>query len=272
MGSTGSAIYSSSNGFTIGFHEDFDWPQRSMRIPSDQNTISIPVFKPTARSLESTIFRWYPSAIRKIISNSACKGELLYQQTERVKGEHGRRTKTRLRPESDWMKIPVPRIIPDIVWDRAQARLHENRVLSKRNVKRNYLLRGLIFCPECGSKLAGKARSEKCFYRCNNVDKIVGSRVCTGSYIPADQVEQVVWEAVSESLKNPELLVDQYRQQLADSSVADEFELNEKQIALAIKRVVVQEDRMTDAYRNEAIDLDRYKSEMNQLNTRRNTL
>jgi len=243
-----------------------------MRIPSDQNTISIPVFKPTARSLESTIFRWYPSAIRKIISNSACKGELLYQQTERVKGEHGRRTKTRLRPESDWMKIPVPRIIPDIVWDRAQARLHENRVLSKRNVKRNYLLRGLIFCPECGSKLAGKARSEKCFYRCNNVDKIVGSRVCTGSYIPADQVEQVVWEAVSESLKNPELLTKQYRQQLAESLVANEFELNRKQIALAIKRVVVQEDRMTDAYRNEAIDLDRYKSEMNQLNTRRNTL
>ena len=216
--------------------------------------------------------RWYPSVIRRIISNSANKGELLYQRTERVKGEHGRRTKTKLRPESEWITIPVPRIVTDSIWDRAQAKLQENKVLSKRNVKRNYLLRGLIFCPECGSKLAGKARYEKRFYRCNNVDKIVGSRVCTGSYIPAGQVEQAVWAAVSDSLKNPALLAEQYRKQLADSSAVDEFELNKKQVALALKRVLVQEDRMTDAYRNEAIDLDRYKSEMNQLSLRRKAL
>ena len=67
--------------------------------------------------------RWYPSVVRKILSNSAYRGELLYQQTERVKGEHGRRTKTRYRPESEWIKIPVPRIVPDAVWDRAQAKL-----------------------------------------------------------------------------------------------------------------------------------------------------
>jgi len=148
-----------------------------------------------------------------IISNSANKGELLYQRTERVKGEHGRRTKTKLRPESEWITIPVPRIMTDNIWGRAQSKLQENKVLSKRNVKRNYLLRGLIFCPECGSKLSGKARKEKRFYHCNNVDKIVGSRVCTGSYIPADQVEQAVWAAVSDSLKNSELLAEQYQKQ-----------------------------------------------------------
>lgn|GEM_PF-1616374 len=216
--------------------------------------------------------RWYPSVVRKIVSNSANKGELLYQRTERVKGEHGRRTKTKLRPESEWITIPVPRIVTDIIWDRAQMKLQENKALSKRNVKRNYLLPGLIHCPECGSKLAGKARYEKRFYRCNNVDKIVGSRVCTGTYIPANQVEKAVWAAVSDSLKNPELLADQYRKQSADSSVADDFELNKKQVALALKRVLVQEDRMTDAYRNEAIDLDRYKSKMNQLSLRRKAL
>ena len=216
--------------------------------------------------------RWYPSVVRKILSNSAYRGELLYQQTERVKGEHGRRTKTRYRPESEWIKIPVPRIVPDAVWDRAQAKLQENKMLSGRNVKRNYLLRGLIFCGECGSKLAGKARKENRFYRCNNVDRIVGSRICTGSYIPADRVERAVWDALSDSLKNPDILADQYRKQLADSSVSNEFEINKKQIVLALKRVVVQEDRMTDAYRNEAIDLDRYKQEMSQLGVRRNAL
>lgn len=44
---------------------------------------------------------WYPSVVRRILSNPAYRGELLYQQTERVKGENGRRTRTEARPESD---------------------------------------------------------------------------------------------------------------------------------------------------------------------------
>lgn len=223
---------------------------------------------PTARGSS----HWYPSVVRQILSNPAYRGELLYQQTKRVKGENGRRTRTEARPESDWIRIPVPRIVRDEIWNRAQAKLQENKVLSRRNTKREYLLRGLLFCPKCGTRLAGKTRNQKRFYRCNNVDKLVGSRVCNGSYIVAEQVEQAVWDAVSGSLRNPELLANQYRKQLADSSASNEFELNKKQIALALKRIAVQEDRMTDAYRNEAIELDRYKAEMNQLSDRRKGL
>ncbi len=38
-----------------------------------------------------------------------------------------------------------------------------------------------------------------------------------------------------------------------------------KGAALALKRVKYQEDRVTDAYINEAMDLDRYKAEMDKL-------
>ncbi|MCH7972113.1 MAG: recombinase zinc beta ribbon domain-containing protein, partial [Chloroflexi bacterium] len=171
------------------------------------------------------------------------------------------------------IRIPVQRIVLDDLWYRAQSRLEENKALSRRNVKRQYLLRGLLFCPECGSRLAGKARNDRRFYRCNNVDKLNGSRICSGSsYITASRVERTVWNAVADALKNPELLVAQYREQLSDSSVADEYELTKKQIALALKRVVVQEDRMTDAYRNEAIELNRFKIDMQKLSQRRKGL
>ena len=163
----------------------------------------------------------------------------------------------------------MPRLVQDERWNGAQSKLEANKSLSRRNGKREYLLRGLLFCSECGSRLAGKARGDKRYYRCNNVDKLVGSRACGGSYITADPVERAAWGAVSNSLKNPELLVDQYRKQLADSSVSNEFELAGKQIELALKRVIVQENRMTDAYRNEAIELDRYKVEMSKLRKRR---
>ena len=150
-----------------------------------------------------------------------------------MNGEGGRITTTKQRPKSEWIKIPVPRIVSDDIWNRAQSKLQENKAISKK-VKREYLLRGLIFSPECGSILAGNARYKNRFYRCNSVDKIVGSRVCNGSYILAEPVVQAVWKAVSDSLKNPELLADQYRKQLADSAVANEFDLNKKQIDLAL--------------------------------------
>ena len=38
-----------------------------------------------------------------------------------------------------------------------------------------------------------------------------------------------------------------------------------KKLELAIKRVKVQEDRVTEAYVNQVMDLDRYKMEMNKL-------
>lgn len=44
--------------------------------------------------------------------------------------------------------------------------------------------------------------------------------------------------------------------------VSSDYELEQKQLQLALKRIGDQEDRITDAYRNEAMELDRYKSEM----------
>ena len=90
----------------------------------------------------------------------------------------------------------MPRIIQDERWNRAQSKLQANRELSRRNGKREYLLRGLLFCSECETRLIGKARSSRRCYRCNNVDKLVGSRACAGSYFITDHVEKTVWNAV----------------------------------------------------------------------------
>jgi len=45
-----------------------------------------------------------------------------------------------------------------------------------------------------------------------------------------------------------------------------------KQLALALKRTKAQEDRVTDAYINEAMDLERYKAEMEKLRQRQTGL
>ena len=49
------------------------------------------------------------------------------------------------------MRIPVPALINEAVFQRAHARLEANKRFSPRNNKRyEYLLSGLLRCQQCG--------------------------------------------------------------------------------------------------------------------------
>ena len=81
-----------------------------------------------------------------------------------------------------------------------------------------------------------------------------------------------MWEAVSEALQQPEMLVAEYERQLALAALAESVEAERKQIQVAMGKVSAQEDRITDAYKNEAMELERYKAEMDELRRRRQEL
>ena len=49
--------------------------------------------------------------------------------------------------------IEIPAIITRDLWERNQARLERNKVLSTRNAKGVYLLQGLVYCGDCGLKM-----------------------------------------------------------------------------------------------------------------------
>jgi len=224
--------------------------------------------------------QWYPTTISNILRNPVHKGRLRYQQTERViptrrvseDPYNRRKTGRRQRPEDDHIEIPVPAIVDEGTWDRAQTQLAANAAKSPRNNKRyRYLLKGLIRCPRCGGTYSGAAARGDRRYRCVNNDPAVSS---TGKHCPpgsfrADPVEQAVWESVADALKRPDLLAEQYQRSLVDVGARDTWDMELRQLDLGLKRVARQEDRLTDAYLNEAIDLDRYKAEMDGLKARR---
>ena len=68
------------------------------------------------------------------------------------------------------------------------------------------------------------------------------------------------------------MLGQEYQRRLSQSGAADALESQEKQLALATRRVKAQEDRLLDAYKNEAIDLPRLKEEMGKQRARREAL
>ena len=54
------------------------------------------------------------------------------------------------RPEEEWTHIPVPALVDEKTFDRAQQRLEDNKRFASRNTKVPSLLQGLAACASCG--------------------------------------------------------------------------------------------------------------------------
>ncbi len=225
--------------------------------------------------------QWQPTAIDRILRNSAYKGEFRYHKTRRVTPERprlddpyrsNRKSSYRSRPEEEHITIPVPAIVDQETWESAQKQLSVNSLRSRRNnTKHQYLLRGLIKCPRCGSTYIGQAKSGRRTYRCGRTDWALSSKGirCSPGSFSADIVEDLVWEAVTDALKRPDLIINEYTRRIEQSGAVDATEYERKQLKPAMARLKTQEDRITEAYVNEAMDLERYKDEMYGLRIRK---
>src|SRR4051812_37561024 len=95
----------------------------------------------------------------------------------------GEATCRQLKPREQWIAIPVPAIVDQETWDRAQAQLARNAALSFRNnTKHNYLLRCLMTCATCGLAMFGRTyaargkQPERRYYQCHGKDCILSAR------------------------------------------------------------------------------------------------
>jgi len=107
---------------------------------------------------------WYESAVARILSNTAYVGMVHWGKHERQQSPRIPDKKTawrRTAPET-WQAIPVPAIIDEALFQRAQARKLRNLQEKPRNKKHEYLLsNGRLRCGECGYVMAGNTIKRK---------------------------------------------------------------------------------------------------------------
>lgn len=111
---------------------------------------------------------WDPHTVARIVGNPIHKGEWYWNKTRRVPKEGDPEKKVqRLRPREEWLTLPVEPIVEAERWEQAQLRLARNKQQARRNTKRDYLLRGLVFCP-CGRRWTGRYKNhlQRAYYRC----------------------------------------------------------------------------------------------------------
>ena len=179
------------------------------------------------------------------------------------------------KPRDEWMAIPVPRIIDDETWNKAQELRKQNARQSPRNNKANtYLLRGLVVCGLCGSLASGYVSNKSTYYSCGaKRNKNVRSK-------PHDELIQVhhkpfdeqVWTGLSELLNDPKELKAQLEKRLQTRASKSISNPSASEFDKELNQLEIQEKRILDAYRQEVISLDELKEQKDKIANRRKVL
>lgn len=143
---------------------------------------------------------WAKSQVLRVLTNPAYKG-MPAAWRYRSRGKH---QNPENRPEEEWIFL-APHVSPAIVspelWDAVQERLKSNSGATTRNQTRQYLLRGLIYCSVCGSRMYSEIERGRRTYRCGSRQRKGGK--CEGKRVRADDVEADVWNQAVQLLTNP---------------------------------------------------------------------
>lgn len=145
--------------------------------------------------------RWVPTRISQTIKNPTYKGTLYLNRMRAGKPV----------PQEDWIEIAVPGIVTPEVWHAAQETAKRNRHFSKRRTKRDYLLRGLLYCGECESRMIAKTyyyNGPKGYgkYLCYRREARKRTGGCAGPYVNAPRADAVVWDLIKGLVTDPDLL------------------------------------------------------------------
>jgi site-specific DNA recombinase len=203
---------------------------------------------------------WRPGRIRWLITNSTYKG--IHQFGKRSAGKR------------EIISRPVPAIVSEDVWAKAQKTLHGNFLFSVRGAKNQYLLRGLIKCALCGHTYTGVNTqrpngTREFYYRCNlaNTPGIHGAtQRCSAKGVRGDEFENQIWADVENFLRNPEGVLQQLQDRMAaESKGADQIRKQVARLEGLLAQKVTERSRILGLYRRGRltdVDLDTQMDEI----------
>ena len=164
---------------------------------------------------------WLQSRVHHILGNATYTGTWVYGKYRHISTEDG--MKIYDQPKETWIEIPMPQIIDDETWERAQALKKQRSRRAKRNTNVLYLLQHLLKCGECGHNFHARCTRSTTnvrngkkyrydlptpnrYYMCNGMQRM--RLPCRERpYIRAERLEEPIWSEVKRVIQNPDLIV-----------------------------------------------------------------
>jgi site-specific DNA recombinase len=113
------------------------------------------------------------------------------------------------------------------------------------------------------------------YYLCNGRSSQVYSPLdhpCSARYIPADQLDELVWQDLCEVLNHPEMIAQALQRAHQGDWLPQELQARRENLRKGQKALQNQLDRLTEAYLNGVIPLPEYQRRRNELEHRQQGL
>jgi len=224
------------------------------------------------------------ASVRWILRNPAYAGRAL---TNRTRVAPARQRKSAMlpagpglshapRPPEDWIEVPVPQIVSEETFAQVQAKLDANQQSAARNTRHEYLLRALVSCGAC--RLSCTARQSAAGYRyylCRghtDALRAAHGQRCSSRYIPADQLDELVWADLCALLTGPAQVTHALQRARGGAWLPQELQARQAAIRQALGQLDRQQQRLLDVYLAEVVGLPELELKRQELDRRRAAL
>lgn len=235
--------------------------------------------------------RWERSTVWAMLRNPAYRGAACFGKTRasartRVMRPQRRRgvttpssTAGHERPREEWIEIPVPALVTEESFARAQELLHYNKIRSRRRTIAPSVVQGLVSCAKCGyalSRTSTQTSARKLhYYKCIGSDswRKLGGPVCdNGRFIRQELLDQMVWAEVIRLLEEPALIQQELDRRLAAARTSDPTRKREQSLQTELIHVGKGIERLLNAYQEGLLSIEQLRERMPVLRQRQQTL
>lgn len=151
---------------------------------------------------------WHRTSVVRLLEDPAYHGEAYAYRWNAQRRAGGKTVVTRRDP-SEWIALPqgnTPALVSEQDYRQAQAILALNQATARtRNLKRPFLLRGLIRCAVCGRSMQPVLDCKTPAYKCRS--RYYPEGPCGSERVPAEQVEAEVWTSLAAFWAKPEVIL-----------------------------------------------------------------
>ena len=234
---------------------------------------------------------WERSVVWAMLRNPAYRGAAAFGKTHiasRQRVTRARRRRNAMvssdsagheRPRQEWIEIPVPALVSEDSFTRAQELLWENKLRSKRRTITPSIVQGLVSCQKCGyafSRTSTYTSARKLhYYKCIGSDgwRKLGGPVCDNRrFVRQDLLDQIVWTEVLRLLEDPTLIQQELDRRLAAARSSDPTKQREQSLRRELTRVGKSLERLLTAYQEELLSLEQLRERVPSLRQREQTL
>jgi site-specific DNA recombinase len=235
--------------------------------------------------------RWSSPTIRGILRNPTYTGQVFAQRTQYCPPTHrrsathpiGRPHGTAVpQPAETWLLVgQVPAVVSQAHFDAVQAKLATNRSFAQRNNTVSVVRPPP--CPLSGDSgrfcglacMAHAVNRRNFYYVCNGKGHSTLSHratCCPARHIPANQLDEVVWNDLCALLSEPEPLAAAVARARGGAWLPQERLARRETLRRAQGHLSQQLERLTDAYLRAVIPLDEYERRRRDLDQRMQAL